>query len=68
MKSKYEDHERMRNGYRNTDMKDFQSKHGDMEGFIYGVIVGVLIFMAVLSWATVRDNHPFNEQIEVAQK
>ena len=64
--SKYEGHERIKD-YRNMDMKEFHSKHGDLDGLGYRVIVGLLFFLAVLSWTTVRDSHPFNEPIVEAR-
>lgn len=58
--SKYEGHERIVD-YRNYDMKNLQSKKVDWENVGYGVIIVILAIMAILSWITVRDDHPFNE-------
>lgn len=57
--SKYEGHERIVD-YRNYDMKNLSNKKVDWSNVGYGVIIGILAIMASLSWATVRDNHPFN--------
>lgn len=65
--SKYEGYQRV-NGYTNMDMKSFHAKHGNMEGFAYGLIVAVAIFLIALSWVVVRDNHPFNDQVQVVKK
>lgn len=57
--SKYEGHVRIKD-WRNVDMKDCGKKKVNWDNVWYGVIIGILAIMASLSWATVRDNHPFN--------
>lgn len=58
--SKYEGHVRV-NGWTNFDMKNIGKKSVNWSNVSYGVIVVVMVIMAVLSWLTVRDDHPFNE-------
>lgn len=64
--SKYLDHVRV-NGWTNVDMKNIGQKRVNWDNVWYGIIIGLLFIMAVLSWVTVRDDHPFNK-IEFVQQ